>query len=70
MIKKIVLHNLKLHAQTEVVSRGLTVLTGMNGMGKSSVIQALLLRQSFLMNDLEKELILSPNPPLGATIRC
>ena len=54
MIKKIVLHNLKLHDQTEVAVRGLTVLTGMNGMGKSSVIQALLLlRQSFLMSDLE-----------------
>lgn len=37
--------------------RGLTILTGMNGMGKSSIIQSLLLlRQSFLSNDLENGL--------------
>lgn len=54
MINKIEINNLKLHNHTEVATKGLTILTGMNGMGKSSVIQSLLLlRQSFLMNDLD-----------------
>ncbi len=46
--------NFKLHENTEIDLKGLTILTGMNGMGKSSVIQSLLLlRQSHMMNDLE-----------------
>ncbi len=54
MIQNIFLSNFKLHNQTDVRMSGLTVLTGMNGMGKSSVIQSLLLlRQSFFSNDLE-----------------
>lgn len=38
MINKIEISNLKLHNHTEVVTKGLTILTGMNGMGKSSLI--------------------------------
>lgn len=57
MIQNIFLSNFKLHKQTDVKMGGLTILTGMNGMGKSSVIQSLLLlRQSFLSNDLENGL--------------
>lgn len=57
MINKLYLSNFKLHDDTTVDMSGLTILTGMNGMGKSSIIQALLLlRQSFLSNDLESGL--------------
>lgn len=54
MITNLSISNLKLHNHTELKMNGLTILTGMNGMGKSTVIQALiLLRQSYMMNDLE-----------------
>lgn len=54
MITNLNIHNFKLHKQTQLDIKGLTILTGMNGMGKSTVIQSLiLLRQSFLMNDLD-----------------
>lgn len=54
MISNLKLCNFKLHNNTELTIKGLTILTGMNGMGKSTIIQSLiLLRQSFLMNDLE-----------------
>ncbi len=54
MITNLNIHNFKLHKQTQLDVKGLTILTGMNGMGKSTVIQSLiLLRQSFLMNDLD-----------------
>ena len=57
MINKLEISNLKLHNHTLINMCGLTLLTGMNGMGKSSVIQSLLLlRQSFMMNDLDKGL--------------
>jgi len=57
MINKLEISNLKLHDKTLLNLKGLTILTGMNGMGKSSVIQALLLlRQSFIMNDLDNGL--------------
>lgn len=54
MIRKMHIGNFKLHENMEIDLKGLTILTGMNGMGKSSVIQSLLLlRQSHMMNDLE-----------------
>lgn len=57
MIKKYNIHNFKIHGDTELKLSGLTILTGMNGMGKSSVIQTmLLLRNSFLKHDLPKRL--------------
>ena len=47
MIKSLSLHNFKCFADLHLEIGGLTLLTGLNGMGKSSVIQALLLlRQS------------------------
>lgn len=54
MITNLNINNFKLHKQTQLDIKGLTILTGMNGMGKSTVIQSLiLLRQSFMMNDLD-----------------
>lgn len=54
MITDLRISNFKLHKETVLNMKGLTLLTGMNGMGKSTIIQSLiLLRQSFLMNDLE-----------------
>ena len=59
MITHLSINNLKLHNHTQLELNGLTILSGMNGMGKSTVIQSLvLLRQSFLMNDLDAGLIL------------
>ena len=57
MITHLSISNLKLHDHTDLELSGLTILTGMNGMGKSTVIQSLiLLRQSFMMNDLDSGL--------------
>ncbi len=54
MIRQLNIGNFKLHSKTQLSTKGLTILTGMNGMGKSTIIQSLiLLRQSFLMNDLD-----------------
>lgn len=54
MITNLNINNFKLHKQTQLDIKGLTILTGMNGMGKSTVIQSLiLLCQSFMMNDLD-----------------
>lgn len=48
MIKRIELKDFKIHANLELPLAGLTILTGQNGMGKSSVLQSLLLlRQSY-----------------------
>lgn len=48
MIRQYKLHNFKNHADTSLELGGLTILTGMNGMGKSSVFQSMLiLRESF-----------------------
>lgn len=48
MIKSFILNNFKSHKTTELRFSNLTVLCGNNGVGKSSVIQALLLlRESF-----------------------
>ena len=47
MLKSIELKNFKVHKHTELELRPITILTGINGMGKSSLLQALLLlRQS------------------------
>ena len=48
MINKIELKDFKIHAKLDLPLGGLTVLTGQNGMGKSTVLQSLLLlRQSY-----------------------
>lgn len=41
MITHLSINNLKLHDHTDLDLNGLTILTGMNGMGKSTVIQSL-----------------------------
>lgn len=57
MLKSLKIQNFKLHADTVIEFGGLTLLTGINGMGKSTIIQALLLlRQSFLSQKLQKGL--------------
>lgn len=43
MIDKIDIHNFKIHANSTIELAPLTILTGINGMGKSSVTQAMLL---------------------------
>ncbi len=43
MITNLSINNLKLHDHTNLELKGLTILTGMNGMGKSTIIQALIL---------------------------
>ena len=63
MIGRLKINNFKSHKDTEISLGNLTVLTGVNGCGKTSLIQALLLlRQSFLKNRLSYGLDL--NTPL------
>ena len=63
MITKLEISNFKSHKHTFIHLGHLTVLTGINGCGKTSVIQSLLLlRQSFLKNRLALGLDL--NQPL------
>ncbi|MCP4109069.1 MAG: AAA family ATPase, partial [Desulfobacteraceae bacterium] len=57
MIKKLNIKNFKSHSSTDLEFSKLNILTGLNGMGKSSVIQALLLlRQTFQKSMLDKGL--------------
>jgi predicted ATPase len=63
MITKLKIANFKSHKNTEINTSNLTVLTGVNSSGKSSVLQSLLLlRQSFKKGRLGKGLDL--NEPL------
>lgn len=62
MITRLKISNFKSHRATELFVRNLTLLTGINGCGKTSVLQALLLlRQSFKKNRLMQGLDLN-NP--------
>jgi len=59
MITELHIKNFKSHADSLLQLKPLTVLTGLNGSGKSSVIQSLLLlRQSFKRQRLNEALIL------------
>ena len=63
MITKLKIANFKSHRNTNLNASNLTVLTGVNSSGKTSVLQSLLLlRQSFLKNRLSNALDL--NDPL------
>lgn len=63
MLTKLIISNFKSHLQSEIEMRNLTVLTGVNGCGKTSVIQAfLLLRQTKMKGRLNDGLDL--NTPL------
>lgn len=54
MINSINIENFKSHLNTKVVFSNLNIITGMNGVGKSSLIQALLLlRQSYEKDKLK-----------------
>ncbi len=56
MISKLNIQNYKSHLNSEIDFKPLTVFTGKNGAGKSSIIQSLLLlRQSYLENSEFKE---------------
>lgn len=46
MIKDIRIHNFKIHANSDVRLAPLTIMTGINGMGKSSLTQAVLLMRA------------------------
>lgn len=62
MIEKIELVNFKCFENVEVPLRPVNVLAGINGMGKSTVIQSLLLlRQSYLADGWKKGLYLNGN---------
>lgn len=59
MIRQYIIHNFKNHADTSLDLGSLTILTGINGMGKSSVFQSMLiLRESFLRRPSMKMLSL------------
>ena len=63
MIRRLEIRNFKSHKDTRIDANNLTVLTGVNSAGKSSLVQALLLlRQSFFKGRLESGLEL--NGPL------
>lgn len=60
MIRSLTIENYKLHRRLKMNLGRLTVLTGVNSSGKSSVIQALLLlRQSFFQGALNEGLMLN-----------
>ena len=60
MLNKLVVDNFKIHKHLEIELKNLTLLTGLNSSGKSSVIQSLLLlRQNRLNGNLSKGLNLS-----------
>lgn len=59
-LKKINLKNFKCFEDTEFELGGLNLLTGLNGMGKSTVLQSLLLlRQNFELKSLDERLALN-----------
>lgn len=60
MIKKLKIENFKSLLKVDIEVSNLNIFIGLNGMGKSSLIQAmLLLRQSHIQNVLEKFLLLN-----------
>lgn len=67
MIRKLTIKNFKIHAHTELELKNLNILTGLNGVGKSSIFQSLLLlRQSHEANVLTSGLQLNkPHCDIG-----
>lgn len=60
MLQSFTIDNFKIHKHLQLDLGNLTVLTGVNSSGKSSVLQAmLLLRQSFLQNTISEGLVLN-----------
>lgn len=63
MINKIGLINFKSHKDTEIIVKNLTVLCGLNGVGKSSLIQILLLLREAYLKDRSFDILdLKSNP--------
>ncbi len=57
MLNKLIIKNFKLHKSAELDLCNLTILTGQNSSGKSSILQALLLlRQSYLQGNIAESL--------------
>ncbi len=68
MLNSISIQNFKSHRETALDLKPLTVFCGANGAGKSSVIQALLLlRDSFLNNNLQYLNLQAEATPLGTS---
>ncbi len=67
MINNLTIRNFKIHSNTELELKNLNILTGVNGVGKSSVFQSLLLlRQSHEANVLQYGLQLNkPHCDIG-----
>lgn len=66
MLTKIALKNFKCFEEQEIPLGSLSLLTGLNGMGKSTVLQALLLlRQNYDRNTLDRRLSLN-----GDLVQC
>lgn len=62
ILNRLIIDNFKIHKHLNLDLKNLTVLTGVNSSGKSSVIQALLLlRQNYLLRNLDKGLDLNGN---------
>ncbi|WP_341228320.1 DUF3696 domain-containing protein [uncultured Arcticibacterium sp.] len=61
MIKKIQIQNFKCFLNTSIEFNELTVLAGANGVGKSTIIQAMLLLRQFYKNEDSKNVIISIN---------
>ena len=55
MIRRLTIHNFKIHKDTELDLPSLTILTGMNGMGKSSVFQIMLALRDSVMKGFYPE---------------
>ena len=62
MIKKLTIENFKILLKNEFELKNLNILTGINGMGKSSLVQSLLLlRQSFINDKINELMSLAEN---------
>lgn len=69
MIYNIKIKNFKSHKESELHISNLTVLCGKNGVGKSSIVQSLLLlRESFIKDKSFENLDLIPNPVKIGTV--
>ncbi|MBK9498686.1 MAG: DUF3696 domain-containing protein [Leptospiraceae bacterium] len=67
MIKKITIENFKILLKNEFELKKLNILTGINGMGKSSLVQSLLLlRQSYINDKISELKIKGEYTDLGA----
>ena len=69
MLKEVTINNFKSHKNTNLILENLVVLCGANGVGKSSLIQVLLLlREAFVKDKSFKILDLKSNPAKIGTV--